>query len=408
MNTISERARKNTVTGGLGKYLHMIAQRGPYHPTDNPNGICDFGVSENKLMDDMIKEKMDQINMTNQWQSTESNILSIDNIVVLNGAGSCFTALSHAIMDENDYLMIQTPYYSGIGFDINAITDNHICPVKSFCGNNFLTTVDDYRRVFNQAKREGKRIKAICIVNPQNPLGLCYTKNQVVDLLNFAADADLHVIIDEIYANCIYDENAEFQSAFSYYDEFPDPMKTHFVWSFSKDLCLAGVRTGVVYSTNQLLIKTLITVGYFFAPSYIIQYNLSQILNDKVWIKTFFSTNLKRLAASKHLMLNELKQLDVSVCPCVSGFYLWVDFRNILNSVSSTITLDLEEKLFEMFIKHGVYIVPGHFLKSPEPGFYRIIFSVPEYSIPEGYRRLKLAIENFKNDLNNTEQSKIN
>ncbi len=313
----------------------------------------------------------------------------------MNGAGSCFTALSHCIMDENDFLMIHTPYYSGIGFDINAITNNHIYPVNSYSSNDFRLTIDDYQNAFNQSKIDGKNVKAICIVNPQNPLGFCYSKKHVMDLLEFACDHDLHVIIDEVYANCIYDKNQEFQSAFSYYNQFPNPSKTHFVWSFSKDFCLAGMRTGVIYSTNQTLVKTLTTLGYLFAPSYLVQHNLAQMLNDKKWVNDFMNLNLKRLKSSKKRMLDELGQFDIKIYECDSGFYLWVDFRNILRKIDSHITQDMEKRLFELFFEYGVYIVPGQFLKSPEFGFYRVIFSQPDFLITEGCKRMRLAIQNF-------------
>jgi hypothetical protein len=83
MDTISERAKKNSEAMGLGKYLHLISQIGPYDPTSNPNGICDFGVSENRLIEDMIKDKMEQIKTSNKWQSSFQYYFNFQGITEL-------------------------------------------------------------------------------------------------------------------------------------------------------------------------------------------------------------------------------------------------------------------------------------------------------------------------------------
>ena len=57
--------------------------------------------------------------------------------------------------------------------------------------------------------------------------------------MKFAKERELHVIIDEIYFLSIFEEG-DFESCLSYTEEWPDPLRTHFVWGFSKDFSMSG------------------------------------------------------------------------------------------------------------------------------------------------------------------------
>ena len=48
---------------------------------------------------------------------------------------------------------------------------------------------------------------------------------------------DLHVVLDEVYMNCIFEEGIDHYSIFQFKeDEIPDLQKVHFIWTFSKVL----------------------------------------------------------------------------------------------------------------------------------------------------------------------------
>lgn len=57
---------------------------------------------------------------------------------------------------------------------------------------------------YEAAKVRGRKIKALIICNPHNPLGRCYPQETLVELLRFAASKDIHLISDEIYALSVY------------------------------------------------------------------------------------------------------------------------------------------------------------------------------------------------------------
>lgn len=60
----------------------------------------------------------------------------------------------------------------------------------------------------------------------------------------------IYVVLDEIYALSIFDENCKYKSVLAM-DQIPDPARTIWTWGLSKDFGLAGLRTSFFYVENQ-------------------------------------------------------------------------------------------------------------------------------------------------------------
>jgi aspartate/methionine/tyrosine aminotransferase len=92
-------------------------------------------------------------------------------------------------------------------------------------------------------------IKAIVITNPHNPLGRCYSKENLVSLIQFCHRNNLHLISDEVFALSEHGcsdlrKPRKFTSALAI-DVVAlgcDPAKIHVIWSVSKDLGATGAR----------------------------------------------------------------------------------------------------------------------------------------------------------------------
>lgn len=106
---------------------------------------------------------------------------------------------------------------------------------------------------------EKSRIKAVLLCNPHNPLGRCYPKKVLLEVMEFCQEHGLHLIVDEIYAlldlNVGGDEGGdgdgqgEFVSALSLTEPLVrsgavkvDPSRVHVVWSASKVFGMSGFR----------------------------------------------------------------------------------------------------------------------------------------------------------------------
>jgi hypothetical protein len=99
------------------------------------------------------------------------------------------------------------------------------------------------------------RIKAVITSNPNNPIMKCWPKDVVRQMMDFCQQRNLHYISDEVFANTVFDPDAEqFVSALSLLKN-PDkddsdegksiiePSMVHVVWSTTKDFGACGVRS---------------------------------------------------------------------------------------------------------------------------------------------------------------------
>lgn len=102
------------------------------------------------------------------------------------------------------------------------------------------------------------RIKAVLLCNPHNPLGRCYPKKVLLEVMEFCQEHGLHLIVDEIYALMDLDlndggegrgEKTKFVSALSLTEPLVpegavkiDPSRVHVVWSASKLFGMSGFR----------------------------------------------------------------------------------------------------------------------------------------------------------------------
>ena len=102
----------------------------------------------------------------------------------------------------------------------------------------FELTIRKVKIAHKLAMQRGKKIAGLILCNPNNPLGTIYSKELLMDILIFAKEEGLHVILDEVYALSLH-EDVPFHSVASL-NNLPSPMTTHFLWSCSKDLALAG------------------------------------------------------------------------------------------------------------------------------------------------------------------------
>ena len=88
--------------------------------------------------------------------------------------------------------------------------------------------------------------KLIYLVDPNNPLGTCFTEKQILEFIEIAKANNIIIIHD-----CTYRDFADNHTLIAKY--YPDNTIT--VWSFSKWLGLAGLRIGAIVSSENIMDK---------------------------------------------------------------------------------------------------------------------------------------------------------
>ncbi|XP_022106369.1 1-aminocyclopropane-1-carboxylate synthase-like protein 1 [Acanthaster planci] len=410
MSVLSKRGERllsteNLLAKGFGRCASNL-----YDGETNPNGCINLGTAENRLVFDLLKERMNGYNV--QWedymytyqnsqgipelrkavagflsdQAKSPKPLDPENIIIMNGGGICMEALSFSICDPGDGVMVASPYYGGIENDIVLRPEAKIIPVHFYSKSEpgltepFEITISKFESVYKEETEKGMKIRAVVFMNPNNPLGDVYPKQMVLDMLHFCHRHSLHLIMNEVYLNSIFKEEVAFQSFLSLKpEEVPDPEKV------LQDMSMSGMRFGVIHTLNTSIISCINTFAYFQLVSVYIQKVMARLLSDKDWLNNvFFPTNNKRLREAHKVTTDTLDEIGIPYLNRPSGLYVYANFKKFMPSL----TAESEMALFYRFIKDGIYIAPSLAFYSDERGWFRIIFTRPLDEIKLAMERL--------------------
>lgn len=171
-----------------------------------------------------------------------------DEILITSGAseGILFTLL--ACFDAGESVLSPEPLYANyLGFA--GMADVRIKPITTTIEQGFaLPTIADFQRALTP------EVKGILLCNPNNPTGAFYPEATLRALAELVLERDLYLIIDEVYREFCYPEDAAFFSAL----RLPG-LEDHVLVldSVSKRYSACGARVGAVLSRNQQLLATI-------------------------------------------------------------------------------------------------------------------------------------------------------
>ncbi|XP_054828806.1 1-aminocyclopropane-1-carboxylate synthase-like protein 1 isoform X1 [Eublepharis macularius] len=402
-----------------------------YDEDKNPNGIINFGTSENKLCFDLMSKRLTQSDMNVieppllQYPDWKGHMflreevarfltyyckapapLKAENVIVQNGCGSLFSALATVLCDPGEAFLIATPFYGGITQSVflygnvklvYAYLDSQVSGTST---RPFQLTVDKLKKALQDAQSEGVKVKALILLNPQNPLGDIYSLSELNEYLEFAKRYELHVIVDEIYMLSVFDDSASFHSVLEM-DRLPDPERTHVMWGISKDFAISGIRFGTLYTENQDVANAIGSLCYFHGVCGPVQYKIAQLLQDRDWInQVYLRANHDRLKAAHTFVTDELKTLGVPFLNRNAGFFVWIDFRKYLKRR----TFEEEMVLWRRFLDNKILLSCGKAFECSEPGWFRIIFADKMHRLQLGMQRVREVLEECEQELLNEER----
>ncbi|NLK44225.1 MAG: pyridoxal phosphate-dependent aminotransferase, partial [Tissierellia bacterium] len=131
---------------------------------------------------------------------SRDNSLSYEpkNIVISNGAKHSIYNTLMAIINPGDEVIIGKPYWVSYP-ELVRLVDGIPVFIESKEENNFKFSVDDLNKVLTN------KTKALILNSPSNPTGSTYSKDELVEIANWAVKNNIFIISDEIYEKLIYD-----------------------------------------------------------------------------------------------------------------------------------------------------------------------------------------------------------
>ncbi|PKS07211.1 hypothetical protein jhhlp_005813 [Lomentospora prolificans] len=421
--TLSARAEKNARRTGTALIWKIIQDL--WEPTSNPLGYISLGVAENLLMhDDLLAHIHGNLNATSQALTygdgtggskrlraavtrfltkhlKPAEPIQSKHITMTNGCSSAVEHLAWAIANPGEGFLLGQPYYGTFKDDITLRTGAKLVPV-AFKGVDPLSpeAVQRYEDVLLESHAKGVKIAGLILCHPHNPLGRCYPREVIIDLMKLCEKYSIHLISDEIYALSVWSDAppaVPFESALSIpLDGIMDPSRLHAIWGMSKDFGANGLRMGTIISQhNEELHSALVCVSLYTSTSSLSEIATANILNDDAWVDSYIASNRKKLAANYAVARDWAEENGVPYAKGVNAaFFLWVNLGAVYRTKHPDREVDdIDNVVMDALLRNKVFLASGKAFGSEEPGWFRIVFSVKEDYLREGLKRVLAALD---------------
>ena len=400
---LSERGEVLAFGGAKPDYIvEHFARRDDAWTPDNPDGYIACCLAENRLMWDLLEP---HLTAARRWAEDDvaydrhvgsahlrqevaalmsrlflGRSFDPEQIAVVSGASSVLEAVFYAICDPGDGVLVPTPSYAGFWLDLETRDQVKIITVDGNSSDGFAITTDHLDEAVASA---GRPVPALLLTNPTNPTGEIYSRQQLLEILEWARSRQIHVVLDEIYALSIHGDK-EFVSGAAL---LPDLGQwVHIVWALSKDFAVSGLRIGVLVSENDALRAAVEPLAMWSQTSTATQALVCQMIGDEAWVDAFLAESRHRLRRSYRAVTTVLDSYGIDYVEADAGFFVLVDLRSLLDDS----TWEAESRLWRQILSEcNVNLTPGSACRIAEPGFMRFVFSwVPMEAALEAAERL--------------------
>lgn len=280
--------------------------------------------------------------------------------------------------EEKDIIMIPDPGYASYK-EFIKVSGGFAYPVPLTAENNYMP---DMEGVLAKLKSEGlnpKKIKALIINYPNNPLGATATREYLEKVVEFCKKHNIILASDAAYSDMYFEPNLKPISIFEI--EGAKDISIEF-FSFSKPYAMTGWRLGWVCGNQKIIemfgkLKSTIDNGAF-KP---LQKAAAEVLNSEEGEEYIEQAN-RDFRKRQQIMVKGLKELGWEGFQVPdTTFYLWLPIPPRYSS-SVEFTNDLMHK-------SGVIAVPGGAFGQYGEGFFRISIVCSEEKIYEVIHRMK-------------------
>ena len=124
--------------------------------------------------------------------------VTLDDIYLGNGASELITMATNALLDDGDELLLPMPDYP-LWTAATSLSGGK--PVHYLCdeANSWMPSIADIRAKITP------KTKGIVVINPNNPTGVMYSNELLMQIVDIAREHGLVIMADEVYDKVLYD-----------------------------------------------------------------------------------------------------------------------------------------------------------------------------------------------------------
>lgn len=324
--------------------------------------------------EELTKSIQTWLKRRNEWK------ISKENLGFANGVIPALSLALKAVTNENDSVILQTPFYGH--FKI-LIDDAHRKLV-----NNFLHEDEfGYELDFDDFEQQiiDNNVKAFILCNPHNPTGRVWSENELIQLAKICQKHDVYILSDDIHSDLIM-PGYNYQPLAKIYPEYSDHIITF--KSVSKTFNLAGLQIAYYITTNQdILEKMNIIRAESFQPGLLNSFATSSLIAaytfGERWLEELISYIEKNYNYLCSFLKKELPKARVANLEATYLSWIDVSYLNINEE-------ELQQKLDDAGI--GVETSSEFGITMPKRLFIRINIATSRDNLELGLTRLKTAL----------------
>jgi len=177
--------------------------------------------------------------LAGKWSRIYKTDFSQENIAITSGCNQAFCAVVASLCQAGDDVILTAPWYFNHDMWL-TLSDVNTRPL--YCDNTLIPDPNDAEKMIND------RTRAICLVTPNNPVGVEYSDVLLNDYMELSQKHNVKLIVDETYL--------DFRTIDDVHTLWAHPAaQDHLIvlYSFSKAYRLTGHRVGaVIASPHQI------------------------------------------------------------------------------------------------------------------------------------------------------------
>jgi len=299
-----------------------------------------------------------------------TNEIFASNVVVTTGTKQGLFNACFALFGAGDEVLVPTPgwpsYYEMIG-----LARATPVAVRGSRENDLKVTADDLRRAASA------RTRGAVINSPCNPTGAVYTKSELADIANLAAERGWWLVSDEIYREISYDGPAT-----SMLSVAPDLEKLVVVDGVAKSFAMTGWRIGWSIAPASLTRSMTALQSQTTSNAATLSQHAALAALTAPMAPATIDAMVGEFKQRRDTALAILREAKLDVIEPGGAFYLFVR--------AGTASHDDPEPgstFAKRLLEEGhIAVVPGVAFRTPE--WIRMAYAAPAEQVVDGVRRL--------------------
>ena len=294
--------------------------------------------------------------------------VSGDNVVIAPGCKIALFMAMMALIEPGDEVLYPDPGFPGYG-SITLGLGGVPVPFELAERNQLQPDPDEV------ASKITPRTKILITNSPSNPTGTVYTDRVQRRMAELAAQHDLYVLSDEIYARIIYGQDFISMLAYPGMAE-----RTLIIDGFSKSFAMTGWRLGYTVAPPEIVPHlNMLTVNSYTCVAEFTQHAAIEALRDHDGATPRMVAEFSK---RREQFTRDLNQVPGFRCAAPEGaFYAWVNIVETGMTAEEVCRIMLEEA--------GVAAIPGAAFGPLGKDFVRFSFASSTATLHEAVERMK-------------------